>query len=134
MLLRSFELQWTLSWFFLVIANYFGAFRDTYFWDQAAYNFVKKRFKDWHNVKILELASLILAARLIPIPLGTWTCWIPAFCWLAIRWMSWEFWMNEATMSFVYEGNKKWLGGILYVNHRVALLLAVVFILVPYFI
>ena len=86
MLFRSFELQWTFSWFLLVIANYFGAFRDTYFWYKGAHDCVKAKFKDWHNVKILELACLIAAVRLIPIPLGTWKFWIPAFCWLTIRW------------------------------------------------
>ena len=63
MLFRSFALQWTLSWFLLLLANYFGAFRDTYFWDQGAYNFVKERFKDWHNVKVLELSCLIAGQK-----------------------------------------------------------------------
>ena len=40
--------------------------------------------------------------------------------------------MHEATISFVYQGNKKWLGGIFYVNHSVALLLVTVFIMAPY--
>ena len=133
MLFRSFELQWTLCWFLIILANYFGAFRDTYFWDEETKKYILRVWKDWHNVKILELTCLIASARLIPIPLRDWKFWIPAFCWLVIRWASWEFWMHEARMSGVYGGNKKWLGGIFYINRRIALLLMLIFVISPYF-
>lgn len=78
------EIKLIFSLFLLIPANYFGGLRDWYFWDQQIKSYIKKYYKDWHIVKLLNLGFLLISFALACFS------WKAVILWLILRYTIWE--------------------------------------------
>ena len=112
-------LQWLISCAALFIANYLWALHDWYFWDAKTQAWIRKHFKDWHNLKSSWILFLFLSVKTIPLRLDTWKGLIPLVIWLFAKWFSWEFACHSIPSSKKYTGaSSQWLGNIFWIRSK----------------
>jgi len=87
--------MWLISSILLFISSIYDVYRDLYFWDFSVTSYVKRVYKDWHVVKTISLALLVLSVMCLDT-----SSILRILGWLLIRYGAFELGMNVISKEY----------------------------------